>query len=153
MEQVLRYSLPVFHPVIVHFPVGFALLAVLIVLVWLLRDRSTWLVAAIGVETLAFVGALAAYLTGEAMRRQSEGVPIVDELVHLHENAAVFAIWGSGCALLALLGAFLHSRSDVASPGTRIWIRLAAFLLVLAGAAAVAWTAHIGGIMVWGTAS
>jgi len=153
MEQVLRYSLPVFHPVIVHFPVGFALLSALIALIWLVRDHASWLVAALGVETLAVAGAVAAYLTGETMKRQSEGVPIVDELVRVHENAALVAIWASGFALLALLGAFLHTRSDVASPGTRRWIRFAAFLLVLAGALAVGWTAHIGGIMVWGAAS
>lgn len=150
MEQVLRYQIPALHPIIVHFPIVLVVLSALAILVWLLRDRLVWLTAGLLVQSFALLGCIAAYLSGEEMERQSEGVPIVDELVHLHEDAALLATWLVGISLAAMMGAHVKSRHDSTRPGSPLWIRLLVVLLLVAAAVFVFWTGRIGGTMVWG---
>lgn len=153
MEQVLRYDIPVIHPIAVHFPFVLALLALGFGLIWLFRDRLQWLVTASYIQMLGFAGAMVAYLSGDTMKEQSEGVPIVDELVHLHEDAALMATWAIGVSFVALLGARYVHRMNTSHPGTRLWVRLVVCFLLLLAAVLVVWTAHIGGTMVWGIIS
>ena len=138
------------HPMIVHFPIVCGVLALVFCLLWLVRDRAGLLTTTVFLQTLGLLGAIAAYLSGQEMQEQSEGVPIVDELVHVHEDAAVFAIWVMVAALAGMCLALLLSRRDTAHPGTRLWLRWVVSALTMLGAAAVAWTAHVGGIMTWG---
>ena len=153
MEQVLRYNIPVIHPIAVHFPFVLVLLGLGFGLVWLFRDRLHWLVIASYVQILGLAGAIVAYLSGQVMEEQSEGVPIVDELVHLHEDAALMATWAMGLSVAALLGAKYIHRMNTSHPGTRLWVRLVVVFIQLLAATLVVWTAHIGGIMVWGVIS
>jgi uncharacterized membrane protein len=150
MDQVLRYGIPELHPVIVHFPIVCGVLALVFCLLWLLRDRTGLLVTTLFLQTLALLGAIAAYLSGQEMQEQSEGVPIVDELVHIHEEAAIVAIWLMVAALAVMCLALVLSRADTSRPGTRAWLRWVVAAVTLLGVAAVAWTAHVGGIMTWG---
>ncbi len=150
MEQVLRYTIPVLHPIVVHYPIALAALSSAAILVWLFRDRIVWLKAGLFIQAFGSIGSIVAFLSGEEMEHQSEGVPIVDELVHLHEDVALFATWVIGIALAAMVGAYLFSRNDTVRPGSPLWIRSLLFVLTISGAVLIAWTAHIGGTMVWG---
>ncbi len=150
MDQVFQYEIPVLHPVVVHFPIVLVLLAAVAAVVWLLRDRMAWLVAASYIQAVGLIGSVIAFLSGEALEEQSEGVPIVDELVDLHEEAALVAAWLIGISVAAFLAATYLTRRDTSRPGSPFWLRTLATLLAAAAAVAVAWTAHIGGTMVWG---
>lgn len=153
MDHVLRYQIPVVHPFVIHFPIALVIVALVFVLVWIFRDRIFWMRNAIIVQVFGFIGAMAAYLTGEAMKEQSEGVPIVEDLVHAHEDAALIALILIGVSIVSLVGARLFSNRDTSHPGTRFWIRLVVGMIAVAAAVAVAWTAHIGGTMVWGVSA
>ncbi|TDI69174.1 MAG: hypothetical protein E2O85_05965 [Bacteroidetes bacterium] len=153
MDQVLRYSIPVIHPIAVHFPFVLVLLGLGFGLVWLFRDRIQWLATASYIQILGLAGAIVAYRSGAIMKEQSEGVPIVEELVHLHEDAALMATWAIGLSVVALLGARYLHRMNTSHPGTMIWARVAVVFIQLVAAALVVWTAHIGGTMVWGVIS
>lgn len=156
METVFEYRIPVLHPLVVHFPLSLLLAAALAALVWMFRGTAFWRRCLLFVLALGAPGALLAYLSGDAMEAQSEGVPIVDALVGLHEQMGLWtgvAAW----AALAVLGAFSVRQERLraaarpgAPPRDPILVRVLVSLLVFAAAALVAWTAHIGGTMVWG---
>ena len=153
MNTVFQYEIPVWHPLVVHFPTSLLLAALLAALVWMAWGRAFWRRVTLLLLFLGFVGAGAAYLTGEEMEEQSEGVPIVDQLVELHETMALYTLLTSGAAVLFVGGAsvWLERRTTIErSPPDPLLLRLLCGLTVLAAAAFVAWTAHIGGTMVWG---
>jgi uncharacterized membrane protein len=150
LDQVLQYSIPILHPVVVHFPVALAVVAVLFAAGWLIRNQIFWLHVTIWLHVLAGIGAIFALRTGEAMEEQSEGIAIVDELVHLHETMAERAAWLLGFCIVWLIIAAWLSRRDTSRSGTRLWIRLATFVFVLAVALLFGLTGHIGGLMTWG---
>ena len=75
MTEVLEYTIPVLHPLVVHAPIAFLPAAAIVLLGWLLRDRVRWLVAGLWLQAAGSAGALAAVLSGEIMLEQSEGVP------------------------------------------------------------------------------
>ena len=127
------------------------MLVALTTLVWLFRDRIQWLVSAFYIQLLSLIGSILAYLSGEEMEAQSEGVPIVDELVHTHEEAALFATLAVGLSALVLLVTLVVHRSKTEHPDTPLGMRLLATIFVLLAAILIALTAHVGGTMVWGT--
>ena len=135
---------------VVHFPIVLAILAGICVVGWLFRDRLAWLQASIWIGILGFIGAVFALRTGEVMEEQSEGVAIVDELVHTHEEMAERLTWILGLAVVFLLYSYWRSKADVVRPGTALWMRLVAALLFLTVAALAVLTGHIGGLMSWG---
>ena len=99
---------------------------------------------------LGLVGAVLAFLSGEEMEKHVEGVAIVEELVELHESMALLTVVGSCLATLVLGIVSIRAERGVREPlGLRVFVGI----LVLAAAALVAWTAHIGSTMVWGVAS
>lgn len=155
MDQVFRYEIPVLHPILVHFPIVLVILATIFALLWLLRNQVESLLTSAWIQLFALIMAISAYLTGEEMEERSEGVPIVDTLVELHEDAALVSTWLVGFALVALVSAIFFQRRDIsticAQPGSRLWIRVVVFLLVFLALVSIWWTAHIGGTMVWGT--
>lgn len=153
MDQVLRYDIPVIHPIAVHFPFVLVLLALGLVFIWLIRDRLHWLSMTLGAQVLAFIGTWVAYLSGEEMEEQSEGVPIVEELVHLHEDMAMYSLWAIGISIIVLFAARHLHLSNSSHPGTPLWVRLVGCAVQLIAAILIAWTAHIGGTMVWGVIS
>lgn len=157
MDAVFRYHIPELHPLAVHFPIALLVAAALAALVWMgwgapFWRRVTWLLT-----TLGMAGALFAWFTGDSIKEQAEGVPIVDELVGLHEQMALYALIASILSSVALglltwmarAGRSEGSRFAGMNPD-RLSYRLGAGLLVLAAAALVACAGHIGATMVWG---
>ncbi len=153
IEQVLQYDIPVLHPLAVHFPMALLLAAALSAVLWSVRGTGFWRRCTLWLLTLGMGGALFAYFTGDALEEQVEGTPIVEELVGFHEDMALYTLIVAGVALLALAGlsVWLERRitleRDVPDP---IVARVAITVFVVAAAVLVAWTGHIGGVMVWG---
>ena len=151
LEALTEYTIPVLHPIVVHFPVALGLTALLTAGVWLFRNQDTWWKATALLTLLAFIGGIAALRTGEVMEEQSEGVAIVDRFVHLHEELAEWSVWILGVAFVSILAAVWLGGRDTAHAGTPKRWRLVAFLVVLAAAVLLGLTGHVGGIMTWGT--
>jgi uncharacterized membrane protein len=158
METVFEYRIPVLHPLVVHFPLALLLASALAAVVWMFRGTAFWRRCLLFVLSLGTAGALLAYFTGDAMEEQSEGVPLVDALGELHEQMGLFTLLAAlaACAGVAVFSFrqerqhSRHWRSQV--PRDPILYRLVLGLVVCIAAALVAWTAHIGGTMVWGVA-
>ena len=152
MDQVFQYEIPVPHPILVHFPVVLIVLAAAFGLVWAFKNSTGALLAAVSIQCLAVLTTTFAYLTGEEMEERGEGVPIVDLLVETHEQAALVTLVLSTLTLVAMLTALLMKRRGMIHKGSHPSLRILIGALGIASILAVAWTAHIGGIMVWGTA-
>jgi len=150
LNDVFNYSIPVLHPIIVHFPVALSVMGLLLVTGWLIRNRPFWLNGTLWVLGSALAGAIFALRTGEAMEEQGEGIAIVDEFVHLHETFAERTTWLLAITVVWLLVAKWMSRNDISQSGAAAWIRWLSFALVLATALMMAFTGHVGGVMTWG---
>jgi len=151
LEQLADYSIPVWHPILVHFPVALAWIALGGAFIWLFRDRQNWLRNTIYLEVLALLGAFLAVRTGETMEEQSEGVPMIDQFVGFHETMGERSMWLLAVTVAFLIFAHWYSGRDMSRSGTSFAIRVIGFLLVLGSALSIGLTAHAGGIMTWGT--
>jgi len=149
IDQVFQYDIPVVHPWVVHFPVALLLATALTAVVWSVRGSAFWRRATLWLLSLGTVGMLFSYFTGDAM----EVRPLVEDLAALHEQMALYTLVATGVALLGMLGAtvWLERRITLerAAPDP-IPVRTAITVLIVAAALLVAWTGHIGGVMVWG---
>lgn len=158
METVFQYRIPVLHPLMVHFPLALLLAAAFVALVWMFRGTPFWRQCLLLLLAFGTGGALAAYFTGEPMEEQSEGVPIVDALVELHETMGLLTLVASIVSLAGVAALTLYLRRRRLSPNRTelprdpLVYRVPLALVVWLAAALVAWTAHIGGTMVWGVA-
>lgn len=153
MDAVFDYRIPVLHPLAVHFPLSLLLVSALAALVWMFRGTSFWRQCTAFLILLSVPTALVAYLTGDVMEERSEGVPIVDELVDLHEKMALYTLIAAGVAALAMsvMLAMSYRRGQLVRDP--IVARVGVGLLIMLAAALVAWTAHIGATMTWGTSA
>ena len=151
MEPLQSYEIPILHPIAVHFPIALLLAGTAAVLLWAARPSAFWYrCAALGYLT-GSLATIAAYFTGEAAEDAAEDVPIVEEIVDLHEE---MAIWTLAAALVTLLAIVLVrprllSGSNDLPPPT-LPARVAVSVLAVTSAVLVAWTSHLGGLMVWG---
>lgn len=157
MDAVFRYHIPELHPLAVHFPVALLLAAALAALVWMVGGAPFWRRVTSLLSVAGLAGGLFAWFTGDAMKAQAEGVPIVEELVGLHEQMALYALIAAMLAsaslgLLAWLEAAGKSGSGrfAGMNPDRLPYRLAAGFLALLAAALVAWAGHVGATMTWG---
>ncbi|NNF57591.1 MAG: hypothetical protein HKN04_05055 [Rhodothermaceae bacterium] len=159
-DTVFQFEIPYWHPLAVHFPLVLLSLATATAGAYALRGTAVWRIATV---LLLLLGAPTAYWaaeTGETLEEAVEGEPMVDQLVEYHEAAAHWTVRVSGLALLVALGATLwwrrwqktHVVADAGGvPQREPWgLRLAVLVPVLLAAALVAYTGHVGGIMVWG---
>lgn len=153
MDVIFDYRIPVLHPLAVHLPVTLLLVAALAALIWMFRGTAFWRRCLLFLMLLSAPAALLAYLTGDTMKARSEGVPIIEDLVDLHERMALFTLIATTIVAITLGGyAFRVERLD----GIRvdpIQVRVGVSLMIFLAAALVAWTAHIGAAMTWGVAS
>lgn len=163
MDLLSQYEIPFLHPLAVHFPLVLLLLGAASAGLYLLLGRAVWRKAGLLLFLLGTLGAWAAGETGHDLLAAVEGDPMVDLIVDRHEAGADWTLWMSALAtfLFALVSATrLRIRRPVPTEGeppptpvrTRepLWGRLLVLLPALAAALLVAWTAHLGGLMVWG---
>ena len=149
LDLLTDYAIPYQHPLAVHFPIVLLLLGAAAALVYLVWGRPAWRLAALVLCTLGAGTSVWAQQTGETLEEAVEGEPMVALVVETHERAAEWTVWASVLSALSLGAATLWARRR--RPGVpEPWaLRLSA---LPAGAAAVlvAWTSHLGGLMVWG---
>lgn len=103
---------PNVHPLIVHFPIALVIVAALADALALVMRQRPYRVAAAALYAAAGVGALAAFLTGNAAE---ESVMLAGEAVgavNAHAQWAVWTVWALGLYGLARLGAALWDRHN-----------------------------------------
>lgn len=149
MDAVFQYEIPVLHPLAVHFPLALLLAAAMTALVWCFRGTFFWRQSTLLLTALGTIGAALAYTSGDAMEEQSEGVPIVEDLVGLHEEMGLYTLIVSAAATIVLVvfAIVVRRTNERRDP---ILARVMVACLVFLAAALVAWTAHIGATMTWG---
>ena len=147
------YQIPVLHPVVVHFPIAFLILAAVTSLVWLAQGTSFWRNVTLILLVAGFVGGLGAYFTGGEAKEFAEGSARVELFGEQHEALALLTLVAAGLALF-LLTAYVgaYTRRLPTAPGERdlMTVRIIVTVLVLAAAVLVGRTGHLGGLMVWG---
>lgn len=154
MDLLTQYEIPYMHPLAVHFPVVLLLLAMLAAWIYLARGTVLWRQAAMVFLALGAAGALWAGKTGETLEEASRGEAIVEAVVETHEQTAEWTLWAA-LAAFVLFGAaslWLRRLPEPTDVGKRDPVALRAGLALAATvpAALVAYTSHLGGIMVWG---
>ena len=172
MHPIAEYEVPFLHPLLVHFPLVLLLLGGAAAGLYLVLGRAVWRRAALVFFVLGAASAWAAAATGPRLYRAVEGDPVVESIVYTHQGAAEWTVWTASLAafVFAVLSAVALVRRAPAPPEpadepprrrwwTRsrprasrepMWGRLLGLLPALAAAALVAYTAYLGGLMVWG---
>ena len=155
MQPIFDYEIPLSHPLVVHFPITLILVGTAAVALWAARGGVFWY----RVSALAFAGgalsSIAAFLTGEDAEDAAEDVPIVDEIVHLHEDFAIYAMVSAIATLMMLVLISPQTLFGSEAEQTRQpagWVRWGIAAVAVVSAVLIAWTSHLGGIMVWGVA-
>lgn len=151
MDAVFHYHIPELHPLAVHFPFALLLVAALAGAFWLWRGTPFWRDVTWLLTGLGTAGAFFAYFTGDGMAEQAEGVPIVEELVGLHEQMALYTLIAACLATLLMTAQAWWSRRFSLRTDP-LPSRLFITAVLIATCVLVAWTAHIGSTMVWGVA-
>jgi uncharacterized membrane protein len=147
------YEIPILHPLMVHFPIAFILAGTAALLGWAISRNPFWYRVGALAYLAGLLAAFAAYLTGEAAEDAAEDVPIVEELVHLHEDLALYTLGAAVVILVALAAAnpgLIWPQQTTPTRSDKPLVRWGLVVLGLVAAALVAWTSHIGGLMVWG---
>jgi len=125
------------HPLLVHFPIALILLAAAAEMFAAAAVAPRWHVAAMACLRVGAIGAVSAAAAGWLMAR----TPGVDPSATLEWHR-----WfGTATAAIAVL-AVLVTAAGERSTATR-WID---WMALLATAACVAATGHLGGMLVWG---
>ncbi len=161
MDLIAQYEIPFLHPLVVHFPLVLVLLGAAAAGLYLVLGRGVWRQAGLVLFLLGTASAWAAAETGHDLHQAVEGDPMVEQVVERHQAGAERTLWTSALAALAfaLVSAARLRRpapppdGEEAPPArTRepLWGRLLVLAPSWAAAAFVAWTAHLGGLMVWG---
>ena len=153
LEHVLRYAIPYWHPLAVHFPLVTLVLAGGAAVGYAVRGQAVWREATLWLLALGTVTAYWAYRTGHVLEEAVEGEPTVDQLIDYHEKMAEWTLWAGSGAALVTLGITLWLRRR--SPGERLLRepllpRVVVLAVACAAALLVAYTGHIGATMVWG---
>ncbi len=148
------YQIPILHPVLVHFPIAFLILAALTALAWLVLGTRFWRHVTLILLVAGFVGGLGAYFTGEAAEEFGEGNPRVEAFEKQHESSALLTLMTAGLALFVLAGYSAAARrlTTTSRPEEKDMpmVRIAVAVLAVASAVLVGRTGHLGGLMVWG---
>lgn len=162
MEILTQYEIPYLHPLAVHFPLVLLLLGAGAAVMYLVFGRGGWRRAGLVLFVLGTLGAWAAERSGHDLYAAVEGDPIVEEIVGPHRDGAVGTVWTSLAAALAFgvvsaarlrkptLPPEVEALPPRTTPREPVWGRVLVLIPALAAAALVAWTSHLGGLMVWG---
>lgn len=147
----MSYEIPILHPVLVHFPIAFLLLAAVTALAWLGWGTRFWRDVTLLLLLLGFAAGVGAYFTGEAAEERAEAKPQVQQLSSQHETTALLTLTASGLALF-VLAAYVGASGRFLRPGEKDLplVRVVVTVLAVAAAVLVARTGHLGGLMVWG---
>jgi uncharacterized membrane protein len=142
-------ALPNLHPALVHFPIALSVVALLFeAVVWLRWYSAPVDRCAAALWVLAAAGAGATYAAG---RVAADGLgalsPAAEATLVSHADAGLAT--ASALALLALLRAWIVRRDAREARGRRDALRVGALLLALIVQGVVAYTADLGGALVF----
>ena len=126
------------HPAIVHFPIALGVVGALASVVYLIL-RKEWLrwFAPI-LLTIALLGAVAAYFSGQSAEDRAEELKVPHAAIEEHEESSFYVLGLLG------LGALLSWATHAKRRGE--WIST---LIAVMAAAAVVRTAYLGGELVY----
>jgi len=126
------------HPSVVHFPIALTVVGALFALLYagLRREWLRWFAPVL--LSLALLGAVGAYFSGQAAEDRAEAIGVPEAALEEHESAG---IWSLG---LIALTCILSWATFV--PRRGVWITA---VLALLAVAAVLRTGHLGGTLVY----
>ena len=154
MEILSQYEIPYLHPLAVHFPLVLLLLAGGAGLVYAARGTAVWRHAVLVFLALGAATAYWAGETGETLEDAVRGEPMVEAIIETHQQGADWTLWAALVALAVAVGVSVWVRR--LPPETEVarreplGLRMAVFVAAAVPAGLVAWTAHLGALMVWG---
>lgn len=126
------------HPAVVHFPVALGVVGALFAVLYLIF-RKEWLRwFAPMLLTLALLGAVAAYFSGQSAEDRAEKLKVPEAAIEEHEESSLWVLGLFGLSSLLAWATHAKRRGE--------W--LAAIVAVMA-AAAVVRTGHLGGKLVF----
>ena len=126
------------HPAIVHFPIALSAVGALSAVVYMLfraewvRWFAPWLLS------LALLGAVAAYFSGESAKDRAEKIGVPESAMDQHEETGIVGLGVIGLA--CLLSWATHAR--------RKGVLISATVAVI-GAGILFWNGHLGGKLVF----
>ncbi len=126
------------HPSVVHFPIALGVVGALAALAYLVLKREWLRWFAPVLLTIALLGAVGAYFSGQNAEDRAEKLHVPEAAIHEHEESS---LWAMGLVGLAALLAW-------ATHGKRRGEWVAAVIAVIA-AAAILRTGHLGGKLVF----
>ena len=129
------------HAMIVHFPVALVLVAFFTEVLGLILKKKFYQQATFYILILAALGAIVAYLTGDAAGDGMDGGSL-HRAMESHEQAATFTLWFTIAAAGAKIALYVLKKE-------LRWLKIVAFVLLLAAAGGVARTGYLGGQLVF----
>ena len=153
LEILSRYEIPYLHPLAVHFPLVLLLLGAGAAVLYAALGRAVWRHAALAFFVLGAAGAYVAQETGQTLQHDVEGEPVVEVVLETHAAMGAYTLWSALVAAAGFGGiTAARRRAAPAEPLGReplAW-RLVALVPAVAAALLVAYTGHLGAVMVWG---
>ena len=158
IEEALRYEIPYLHPLAVHFPLVLLMLAAGAAGGYAVLGTATWRYAVLAFLLLGVPSAYWAQRTGHTLEEAVEGEPAVERFLDYHETAAAWTLRASIVALLVVGGTTFWLRrrgragADLSAVLSKepLGLRLLVLVPALAAAVLVAYTGHLGALMMWG---
>jgi uncharacterized membrane protein len=153
MQEVFDYAIPSLHPLAIHFPIAFLLAGAAATVWFAYRPSMTALHMATVFHVLGLIGAIAAKITGESLEDSHGGGALAQLFLDTHEDFASYVVYAGGITVVGLL--FFQWMTRQLGPDaidTRSSFRWGVALMSIATAMLVAYTGHLGAVMVWGVA-
>jgi len=129
------------HAMIVHFPVALVLVAFVSELIGLIFKKQFYLQVSFYIIVLAGLGAVAAYLTGDAAGDGMDGGSL-QRALEAHEESAAFTLWLTMAAAGVKIVLY-YIKNEMR------WLKILAFTLLFAATGSVARTGYLGGQLVF----
>lgn len=129
------------HAMIVHFPVALVLVAFVSELIGLILKKQFYFQASFYILVLAGLGAIAAYISGDAAGNGMDGGSL-QRALEVHEESATITLWLTIAAAGAKIVLYFIKNE-------MRWLKILAFTLLFAAAGSVARTGYLGGQLVF----
>jgi uncharacterized membrane protein len=131
------FGLPL-HPSLIHFPIALGVVGAMAAVVYLFL-RKEWLRwFAPVLLTIALLGAVAAYFSGQSAEDAAEDLMVPKAAIEEHEESAIWAMGLIGLAALLSWATHARRRGE--------WVSA---IVAAVAAAAVLRTGHLGGTLVF----
>ncbi len=126
---------------IVHFPVALVLVAFFTEVLSIILKKKFYQQATFYILLLAALGAIVAYITGDAAGDGMDGGSL-HQAMEAHEEAASFTLWVT-IAAVGIKTALAIFKKEIPE------VKILAFVVLLAAAISVAVTGYLGGQLVY----